>query len=192
MRVENSLEEQILTFRCPLTFKRKKAFTLVELLITMIIIGILASALLLVAGGAEERAMASRILEDARTMKSAALFYNSDHDSWPIWVLSGPNYMNMVPGLSDALPSKYVGQIPVRDQYWFGVVNDSTVSSGDVKAAVVLYDSGLSSGVRRRMGLMAEEMGIYAMDDPAARDFSLVHTYTSSDSNMMWFITARP
>ena len=183
-------------FRCPSTLHGRRAFTLVELLIVIIIIGILASALLIVAGGAEEKATVNRIISDVRTMKAAALLYNSDHGSWPIWALAGPPgsqvYRNMVPGLEAEVPSKYVGRLPVNDRYWLGVMNDETLASGDVRAAVILYDRGLSQGIRNRMGRMAVERAIYAMDDPSARDFSLVHTYSGSDSNMIWFITAGP
>lgn len=183
-------------FRCPLTLQKRKAFTLVELLIVIIIIGILSSALLLVAGGAEEKSTVTRIISDVRTMKAAALLYHSDHDSWPLWALAGPpgsqTYRNMVTGLENEVPSKYVGQVPVNDRYWLGVMNDSTLSSGDVIAAVVLYDRGLAAGVRRRMSLVAEEMGICAVADPMVMDFSSAYTYTDSDSNMIWFITAGP
>lgn len=179
-------------FRFSLSLRRSKAFTLVEILITIILIGILAGSLLLVAGGAEDKTMANRILSDARTMKAAAILYNSDYNSWPIWVLAGATYKNMSgDGHAGVLPSTYVGQIPVRDKYWLGVVNDSTLTSGDVKAAVILYDKGLSVGVKQKMESMANEMRIYAMTNPMTKDFSQAHPYSTSDTNMMWFVMAK-
>jgi len=181
------------TFRRTLTSAQRKGFTLVELLIVIILIGILASAILLVAGGAEDKAMANRILSDVRTMKAAAMLYNSDYNSWPIWAWSesADSYVNMDMAHLDVTPANYVGQLPVNDRYWLGVMNNaSLITSGDVIAAVVVFDRGLSAGVRMRMDLMAQEMGIYAVANPIAMNFSTAYRYTRSDNNMIWFLTA--
>ena len=54
-------------------------FTLVELLIVIIIIGILAGALLLITGAGTDKAEATRIVSDLRSLKSAALMYHADN-----------------------------------------------------------------------------------------------------------------
>lgn len=62
--------------------KKKSGFTLVELLIVVIIIGMLAGALLLVAGSGSDKANATRIVSNLRNLKTAAAMYYADKNEW--------------------------------------------------------------------------------------------------------------
>ncbi|NLV81776.1 MAG: prepilin-type N-terminal cleavage/methylation domain-containing protein [Synergistaceae bacterium] len=63
--------------------KKSKGFTLVELLIVVVIIGILAGMMMLSTGGATAKAEATKIVSDMRNMKAAAVMVYADGSEWP-------------------------------------------------------------------------------------------------------------
>jgi general secretion pathway protein G len=62
---------------------RRSGFTLVELLIVTVIIGILAGMMMLMMGSATDGAVVSKTINDLRLIKSATLLYYSDEYKWP-------------------------------------------------------------------------------------------------------------
>lgn len=63
--------------------KRLRGFTLVELMLSIIIIGILAGLLFVTIGQMKAKATSTKIIADLRTMRSALALYYADKGTWP-------------------------------------------------------------------------------------------------------------
>ncbi|MGD9666358.1 MAG: type II secretion system protein [Synergistaceae bacterium] len=74
--------------------RKSKGFTLVELLIVVIIIGILAGMMMLSTGSATAKAEAAKIVSDMRNMKAAALMVYADTTEWPTAIASLDEYID--------------------------------------------------------------------------------------------------
>ena len=64
-------------------FSKRKGFTLVELLIVIIVIGILAGGMMLASGSASDSAKASSLISELRNAKAAGIFWFADHIGSP-------------------------------------------------------------------------------------------------------------
>lgn len=83
-------------------YRKAKGFTLVELLIVIIIIGILSGMMMLSTGAATDKAEATKILSNMRNIKAATIMYYSDNNQWPTSVTVGgyssfDKYLDSVP-----------------------------------------------------------------------------------------------
>ena len=163
------------------TKNARKGFTLVEVLIVIIIIGILAGGMTLVAGRSRDIAEASRIISDLRSVKEAALMWLTENPAG--WTKTDWTTLK-----TDPTPlNKYLDKPLVAGQHRFKfetedkvVVGTQTVegSAEDVKATVWFlgYDLGDSTGtppaytkvrggVKNNLAKQAESVGLYGKKD---------------------------
>ena len=139
--------------------EKRKGFTLVELLIVIIIVGILASAMLMLTGTAEDKARATSILSDMRSMKSAMVVFKLEKGLWP-----------ELPGDEEEVKRLFGGA---------SLDGFDLVSSGD-EYAYVKYDlRERSSGVRRKLALMADSSGLLAAGSSMPGE--IAEPYTDGD-----------
>lgn len=64
-------------------FAKKTGYTMVEMLIVLIVVGILVGMILIVGCSVINKATATRIVSDMRHLRSACLMFYSDNHRWP-------------------------------------------------------------------------------------------------------------
>ncbi len=104
---------------------RIRGFTLVELLIVMVVMGILASLALLKTNDLKNAAIATQVNQEMRAVQIAAFNYYSDKEVWPAEAGAG-----QVPaGLSPLLPGQLAASFD-RTRY---VLDYDNIGAGDTQ-----------------------------------------------------------
>jgi general secretion pathway protein G len=125
---------------------RKGGFTLVELLIVIMIIAILAGMMMIATSSATDSAEATKIINNLRNLKSAALLYYGDNMSWP-----QKGDQEKLDRYTDRKMSDYVSigtvySVDGVERYNIGLRIPSADLSVRKKLAIKAQDSGLLDG----------------------------------------------
>lgn len=141
--------------------KARKGFTLIEILIVIIIIGILAGMMIVSMSNAADKAEATKIVNNMIVVKTACLLYYADNGKWPEGLNSGENNNNTP--ASERL-SGYIDR-DIGADYTL-IINSVTGNNKGHKYAgsiFVKYDglSKVSYGVRKQLAIMAPSANLW-------------------------------
>lgn len=160
----------------------RKGFTLVELLIVMVIIGILASTLMLTMGGGRGKAEATKIVSDLRNLKAAAIMYYSDNGEWPGGSTATDAMAWVTVSLDKYLDREYADSVSV-DLY---VVKDGN------SRVFVGHGEITDPATKKALEAMAADAALYgtgSVSAPESNDIRTPSYYNGQD--YVWMLVTR-
>jgi type II secretion system protein G len=120
--------------------QKQKGFTIVELLVVIVVIGILASISVVSYNGVQKRARDSARDSAVRTIRLAMEVYKSDANVYPSITGVAAGSGSNISGLTSSLVPTYISKVP-NDPDATKNINYVINSSGDGYGMYVLYES---------------------------------------------------
>lgn len=161
----------------------RRAFTLVELLIVIIIIGILAGAMLLVRQSGQDKADATVIIEDLRTMKAAALMYDADNPKRDLVSIMGTNIIREI--------EKFLDRPVDDDRDHLYIYPDMSSGSGFPEFKWYVFrklftmqggvPQAATEGCRKKLADMAGETGLIGLMGSGSGGLGTEEAYKADD-----------
>jgi len=159
----------------------RKGFTLVELLIVIVIIGILAAAMMLGSGSATAAAEATNIVSDLRNLQAAAMMlFGESFDEVADLIPLAPVASRTVEGIGLVAqfmdnPARFVGG---SNQFGFHINPNTgmTHNSANSRWVVSRNTSDLTQDVLVRLQRRANSAGLFA----DYQDFSSTNTFAAT------------
>lgn len=140
--------------------KRRKGFTLIEMLIVLVIISILAGMMMMTLASTSDKAKATAIVSNMRIIKAALLMYYADHGSWPGDLGTGKFKESSSNTKASSLLLGYIDKA-IPDEYT--IVQNPTKTSKYYGSIFVKYNglNKLSSGIRSQLAIMAPTANLW-------------------------------
>lgn len=154
--------------------RRREAFTLIELLIVIVIIGLLATIMMLASGSGTSQAKATAVIADIRSLKSAASLYYAGN-----MTTSGAKFGTEInkPKSAKTLLGKYAANADALDDAKWCFASENNGRNWYVGMSA----KDLDNDVLEIIGQMAKEAGIFGVDSCKSLGSTPGNTWTYAE-----------